>query len=59
MFDLGDQIEQKRQEIANKVNFKELEKTSEYMETHYFGVKNSDPKHILYNSQTRLMNDFA
>ena len=45
------------QKVMNEVGFQQLDKTSEYMETHYYKQPNSGNKKAIYTSN-RLVIDY-
>ena len=58
-FDNSNAIEEQRQQVMNTAGFQELEKTGEYMETHYFKVTKSEMQHHEFYVQNRLFKDYV
>ena len=55
-FDMGD-YQQQMQKNVNEVGFQEIEKTSEYMETHYYKKKNANSNKDFYQGN-RLIQEY-
>ena len=57
-YDMSNAMDQQRQLMMNDIGFQELEKTAEYMETHYFKEKQIENRTMFSATCTGFFTDY-